>query len=74
LISTKNITEELKSNLILRHFPALLSRWKGKQARLYNLTTSHRKVQLKLSNNRYKDNISHLLISMIEPPQNEWEL
>ena len=67
MINTKNISEELKSHPILRHFPKLLTKWKGKQARLFNLTISHRMIQVKLSDNRYKENISHLLISCMEP-------
>ncbi|MEW7280401.1 hypothetical protein ABW636_17555 [Aquimarina sp. 2201CG1-2-11] len=67
MISTKEITEELKSHPILRHAPGLLDRWKGKEARLFNLTTSHRKIQLKISENRYIDSVPYLLISMLEP-------
>ncbi len=67
MISTKEITDELKSHPILRHVYKLLERWKAKEARLLNLTTSHRKIELKLSEDRYKNDLSYLLISMHEP-------
>ncbi len=67
MISTKHITEGLKSHPVLKHTPTLLKRWKGNQARLFNLTENHRKVQLKISEDRYKNDLSCLLISMHEP-------
>ncbi len=67
MIRTKEITEELKSHPILRHAHGLLGRWKGKEARLFNLTTSHRKIQLKISDDRYQNDLPYLLISMHEP-------
>ncbi|MDH7447628.1 hypothetical protein [Aquimarina sp. 2201CG14-23] len=67
MISTTEITEELKSHPILRHAPSLLKRWKGNQARLFNLSENHRKIQLRISEDRYQNDISCLLISMHEP-------
>lgn len=67
MLSTKNITEALQKDPILRHFPTLLNQWKGKQAGLLELTSSHRKIRLKLTKNRYNHKEPHLLISMLEP-------
>jgi len=67
IISTEFETTELKQHKILRHFPTLLKRWKGKEMRLYNLTESHRSISIKLSENRYNDTLPYLKISCIEP-------
>jgi len=67
LLSTKNMDAALEAHPVMRHFPTLLQRWKGQQARLLNLTNSHRKIYLKLAKNRYLDNQPHLSIAMIEP-------
>ncbi|MBW1294146.1 hypothetical protein [Aquimarina litoralis] len=67
MISTKQITPSLQAHPILRHATSLLDKWKGKEARLFNLTVNHRKLQLKISENRYIDDIPYLVISMHEP-------
>jgi hypothetical protein len=49
---------------ILRHFPTLLRRWDGSIARMWELTSSHRTLRLRLEQHGRDGN---LLIACIEP-------
>jgi len=49
---------------MLRHFPALLSRWRGSHAQMTELTTSHRTLRIVL---RREGHSGHLLIACIYP-------
>lgn len=62
-VTTEFATQELSQHSVLRHFPTLLKRWKGKQFRLVNLTESHRSIAIRLSGNRYNHTLPCLIIS-----------
>src|SRR6476469_7266492 len=49
---------------ILRHFPTLLRRWDGSIARMWELTTSHRTLRLRLEQHGRAGN---LMIACIGP-------
>src|SRR5262245_28920182 len=49
---------------MLRHFPTILARWSGAEARLVELTTSHRTLRVEA---RLPGRPGHLRISCIEP-------
>lgn len=49
---------------ILRHFPTLLRRWDGSIARMWQLTTSHRALDLRLEQH---GRVGNLLIACIGP-------
>ncbi len=67
MVSTENKDDKLKNHFLLRHFPKLLGRWKGKEVRLCNLTTSHRSITIQVSDNRFVYNIPHLRIICMGP-------
>lgn len=67
-VSTEFDTPDLKQHYLLRHFPTLLKRWKGKQMRLYDLSLGgHRSISIKLSDNRYHHELPYLQLACIEP-------
>src|SRR5947208_3311914 len=41
----------------LRHFPTLLKRWKGGQARMYELTSSHKTLTIRIERSKVKGNL-----------------
>ena len=49
---------------ILRHFPTLLRRWDGSIARIWELTTSHRTLRIRLEQH---GRVGNLLIACIGP-------
>ena len=49
---------------ILRHFPTPLRRWDGSIARMWELTTSHRTLRLRLERH---GRVGNLLIACIDP-------
>lgn len=63
-----------RRNEIMKHFPALLSRWKGKSARLWNLSSSHPTLCIVLYGN---DRTGSLEVACIDPERIEaplrWE-
>ena len=48
IISQREMSPEERRRDRLRHFPTLLSRWKGGTATLHELTTSHRTLFVRI--------------------------
>lgn len=64
MIDTKFINDELKQHNIFRHFPTLLHRWYGQRALLFDLTTSLRKVRIRVSDSH---DGAHLVVTCLDP-------
>lgn len=64
VIDTAIQNDALSSHAQMRHFPKLLRRWHGQRALLKDLTTSHRSVTIKISDNPAN---SYLIIACLGP-------